>query len=209
MYNQKKLWDKLHYSGKVDHKKDKPTDFGIEVENIIPANSYILELGCGVGNDANYFTKKGHKVLAADFSKVAIENDRQNFELANLKFEVLDISKPLPYQDQTFNVACARLSLHYFTDKITREIFKEIQRVLKTGGFFCFICKSINDPKYGEGIEIEKNMFSKDDHIRHFFSEEYAKECLGNMFKIKLILSGQDNFYKEQSAFIKVIAIKI
>ncbi len=208
MKNQQKLWDELHDQGRIDHFKNKPTDFAQEVEDMILSKSYILDLGCGVGNDSYYFAQNGHQVLATDFSEVAIVNNRKNFKLSNLEFGVLDISKPMLFADQTFDVVYARLSLHYFSNKVTKKVFKDIARVLKTGGLVCFICKSIKDPKYGQGIEIEKDMFDKDGHIRHFFSENYAKKCLNNMFKIKIIKSGEDIFYEERSAYIQVIAVK-
>lgn len=81
----KTLWDLLHEEGKVNHAPDKPTKFAEEVQNIAPPQSKILELGCGVGSDSFYFAQNGHQVLATDFSKVAIENNKKRFKENNLK----------------------------------------------------------------------------------------------------------------------------
>ena len=110
------------------------------------------------------------------------------------------------FRDSEFDGVYARLSLHYFTDDVTKSIFREICRVLKPNGYLCFICKSTNDPLYGKGTEIEKDMFENNGHIRHFFSEDYAKSLLVNDFTIEKLESGDEKFYGKDSAFVKVIA---
>jgi ubiquinone/menaquinone biosynthesis C-methylase UbiE len=100
----------------------------------------------------------------------------------------------------------ARLSLHYFSDLTTKRIFSEIARVLKPNGYLCFLCKSTNDPLYGKGNEIEKDMYENKGHVRHFFSKEYATELMQQSFEIQTIEEGEETFYGSQSAFIKVIA---
>lgn len=209
MNKQKQFWDNLHIKRGVDHLTHKPTKFAEEVQNLIPKNSKILELGCGVGNDFLYFAQNGHQVLATDLSKIAIEKNEKYFKEDNLKFEILDMSLPMNFPDNTFDAVYARLSLHYFTDQVTKEIFKEIHRILKPSGLFCFLCKSTNDPYYGKGRLIEKDMYEENGHIRHFFSEDYVKECLEGSFEIQRLETGQDNFYNSPSAFIKVIAKSI
>lgn len=207
MRDQKQHWDKLHEQGSVDHYSDKPSDFAEEVLITVNPASQVLELGCGVGNDSVAFAKAGHAVLATDFFEVAITKNSERFkDIPNLSFEVLDISRPMEFKDNRFDVVFARLSLHYFSDEITKKAFKEMHRILGPEGFLCFICKSIKDPLYGKGEEIEKDMFEHKGHIRHFFSEEYVRECLGNNFRIKKIESGEEKFYGKESAFVKVIA---
>lgn len=207
MRNQKQHWNKLHKQRSVNHYSDLPSDFAEEVLGIIKPFSLVLELGCGVGNDSAAFAKAGHTVLATDFSEVAIIKNSERFkDIPNLSFEALDISMPMEFKDNHFDVVYARLSLHYFSDKATKKVFKGIHRVLRPNSFLCFICKSIKDPLYGKGEELEKDMFEYDGHLRHFFSEEYVKECLGNNFRIEKIESGEEKFYGKESAFVKLIA---
>lgn len=116
------------------------------------------------------------------------------------------MSKSFPFPDNDSNVVYARLSLHYFTDKITRQIFSNIFRVLIPDGYFCFICKSIEDPLSGQGTQIESDMYERDGHVRHFFSKEYTKSLLQNHFRTEKIEIGDEKFYGRESAFIKVIA---
>lgn len=207
MKNQKQHWDNLHTQGNIHHYSEKPTDFAEEVITVVKPSSEILELGCGVGNDSVVFAKAGHNVLATDFSKVVItKNSEELKNTSNLVFEALDISEPMKFSEGKFDAVYARLSLHYFPDQTTKKVFREIHRILKPGGLLCFMCKSIKDPLYGKGKETEKDMFIHNGHIRHFFSEEYAKECLNSYFKIEKIEGGEEKFYGSESAFIKVIA---
>lgn len=208
MKDQKQLWDRAHKDGETSHYSSRPTEFAEEVIKIIQPLSKILELGCGVGNDSIAFASAGHHVLATDFSEVAIRKNAERFKgNSNLAFETLDMSQPFRFSDNEFDVVYSRLSLHYFNDETTRKIFSEIQRVLKPDGHLYFICKSINDPLYGKGEKIEKDMFENEGHIRHFFSDEYAASLLGNNFKIEKIESGDDKFYGSDSAYVKVIAV--
>lgn len=209
--DQKAHWDNMHQAGKVNHSSvlGESTDFAFEVEKIIPPVSSILELGCGSGNDSFYFANKGHKVLATDFSDVVIAKNKHKYKHNNLTFKTLDISKSMPFVDNKFDAVYARLSLHYFTDKVTKKIFREIHRILKPKGYLCFLCKSNKDTLYGQGKKIEMDMFECNGHIRHFFSEDYTRECLGEFFNIQKLESGEDNFYGKPSAFVKTTAKKL
>lgn len=209
MKDQKQAWNRLQKDDRVNHESKEPTDFAKEIQSLISPKFSILELGCGVGIDSYYFAQNGNKVLGTDFSEVAIDKNKESFKNPNLTFEVLDISKPFAFPGDIFDLVYARLSLHYFTDKVTKEVFKEIYRILKPGGILAFICKSIKDPLYGQGEQIEKDMFLRSSHVRHFFSKEYAEDVLRKMFEIKKLEEGEDIFYKEQSSFIKIIATKI
>lgn len=207
MNNQQDLWNKAHDKGEIAHYSQKPTTFAEEVLEILKPHSKILELGCGVGNDSVSFAQAGHTVLATDFSDVAIQKNKERFQdVENLTFQTLDIEKPMEYDDNEFDAVYARLSLHYFPDNKTRNIFQELHRILVPNGLLCFICKSTTDPLYGKGREIEPDMYDLDGHIRHFFSENYAKELLKDTFEIETLESGTDKFYDSESAFIKVIA---
>lgn len=207
MSDQRQHWNELHTKDDIEHFAGKPTDFAKEVLAIIRPDSKILELGCGVGNDSVGLAEAGHLVLATDFSQVAIAKNSWRFKhTPHLTFEVLDLNEPLIFSDNEFDVVYARLSLHYFTHQVTERIFDDIHRVLKRGGFFCFVCKSTDDPLYGKGLRIEKDMFENEGHIRHFFSEEYVKSLLSERFEILRIKSGKAKFYGKESAFVKIVA---
>lgn len=209
MNDQQQHWDELHSQGAMKDYAKMQTEFAEEAIKYFPQQAKVLELGCGLGNDAVFFSQRGYTVVATDFSETAIEQNKRHYDTQqNLSFQVVDMSKPLPFTESEFDVVYARLSLHYFTDRETKALFNEIFRILKQGGLFSFICKSVDDPLYGQGEQLEKDMFQFKGHIRHFFTVEYAKECLDNKYNIKVLEARKEDFYGKQSASIKVIAEK-
>jgi ubiquinone/menaquinone biosynthesis C-methylase UbiE len=210
MKDQLKHWNNAHAEQWLHKHSTQKTAYAEEINGRISANSSILELGCGEGNDSIYFAKQGHAITATDFSDVAIEQNSKRWTHPKLIFKVQDISQPFQFGDASFDVVYARLSLHYFTNETTKNIFREITRVLKPGGILCFMCKSTNDRIYGQGDKIENDMYELNGHVRHFFSKEYASKLLDAVaMDLTYIETGEEMIYDRQSAFIKVIARKL
>jgi SAM-dependent methyltransferase len=209
-YNQQHLWDSIHKTGKLEAYSHQPSELATEVAALLPAQAKIVEIGCGVGSDAAFFARLGHTIIATDFSEVVIARNAECYKnISNLIFQVVDISKSLPLQTGEFDAIYARLSLHYFPDVIIRNIFREIHRCLKPDGLLAFMCKSMGDRLYGQGQKIEEDMFIKDGHVRHFFSEDYAKSCLEGKFNLVKIQTNLEDLYGKQSSAITVIARRV
>lgn len=205
MNDQQSDWNKIHSSSNI--KKTGPSNFAKEVLKVVPKESKILELGCGIGVDAASFASAGHKVLATDFSEVVIAKNQFNFSsVQSLQFQTLDIKNLSQFLDNEFDVVYAHLSLHYFPDLITRKVFSEIHRILRRDGLLCFIVKSTKDPLFGIGLKIEENMYQDEERPRHFFDKKYTESLLKKKFKIQELIEGNENFYNKDSAFIAVIA---
>jgi SAM-dependent methyltransferase len=205
--SQRQYWDNLHEAGQHDTYTQQPSAFAQEVIALVPPHASILELGCGAGADAALFVLQGHSVVALDFSGIAIARNVERYkELANLTFQVADLSQPLAFQDGACDLVYARLSLHYFHDAATRQIIAEIHRVLKPGGLLAFMCKSTQDPLYGRGTMLEHDMFDYGGHIRHFFSKDYTRSCLASGYEVEQIESRTDDLFGKPSAYVVVIA---
>lgn len=184
-----------------------PSAFSRECAPLIPSGSRILELGCGDGTDAAAFATIGHDVTATDFVASVIErNSRRHAGGSRLEFRLMRIDEPFPFATGAFDVVYAHLTLHYFTDAVTREIFREIRRVLRPGGILMFACKSDHDPLYGRGVAIEPDMFALDGKVRHFFPEAYAKACLADGFALDRLESRTGHLYGTPSAWLTAIA---
>jgi SAM-dependent methyltransferase len=206
----RELWDNIHRRYTAVQGPRQPTDFARQVIDLIPEGGSVLDLGCGFGNDSLFFAAHGHVVVGLDFSDVAIKHNSECYAiLPHLRFERHDISTPLPFPNAAFSLVYARLSLHYFSDTITRSVFREIRRVLHAGGLVAFVCKSIDDPLYGQGEQIEEDMYNLHGHIRHFFSEAYARTCLQPGFSIQQIASERGELYGQPSAYVIAIGRKI
>lgn len=94
-------WSQCYRDGNTPWELDQAHPaLGEVLSQIRLAKSRILVLGCGTGNDAALFAEQGHKVVAVDYSKLAIEKAEQKHgHLRQLQFHQMDIFQ-LPGQWQ-------------------------------------------------------------------------------------------------------------
>jgi hypothetical protein len=45
-------------------------------------------------------------------------------------------------------------------------------------------------------------------HVRHFFSEDYVRECLDGLFHVQSMRSEHGLLYDSDSAYVKVVACR-
>ena len=144
----------------------------------------IIDLGCGSGSDTLYLTERNYKVLSCDYSEEALNIVKR--DIPNSKIMQLDLTEKLPFKDESISVIIADLSLHYFNNVTTKNIIKEIKRVLKPNGYIIGRVNSVNDINYGaqSGKEIEKHFYLTESGCKRFFDKEDI-EYYFNEFKIK------------------------
>lgn len=170
--NSVNYWDKLHKD--LDRNNIIVDDWLEKYDNIIlNCNTPIIDLGCGSGNDTLYLINKNKKVISCDQSINAINNINKNFpEIMDTKcFNMLD---GLPFKDNYSDLIIADLCLHYFREKDTIKILKEIKRVLKNNGKLLFRLNSINDINHGAGtgLEIQPHLYLTDEgFLKRFFDQ--------------------------------------
>jgi len=140
----------------------------------IQSGHTVLDLGCGSGNDTRLFLVQGKKVVACDQSELAIENMKHVFpELQDAV--CFHMPGRFPFADNSFDLVCADLSLHYFTEKDTFFILDEIKRILVPKGHVLVRVNSVDDVNHGAGAgeEIEPHLFRTDDGmLKRFFDEK-------------------------------------
>lgn len=208
--DQKPVWDKKHAAGDHDGLRHQTSPLARLAEPYLAEHSYILELGCGVGRDAEFFSTQAHTVIATDGSKVVIEQNRKQLADTGIKFDILDMLDNLPYPEGTFDVVFANLSLHYYSDADTKRIIGNIKKVLKPDGLLIFACKSLEDFHHGKGKEVEKDIFVSDSgHVRHLFSEAYTNTLLDGLFDIKHLDVVDEVYNGQASSILRCIAKNI
>ncbi len=101
----------------------------------------ILDLGAGVGDFANYLTHTlGSEIICADFSREMKKMAKKKYP--RLPYLVASATK-LPFKDQSFDAVVAAGLLHHLqAQKILKESLVEIRRVLRPGGYFCYLDRS-------------------------------------------------------------------
>ncbi len=190
-----KRWDELG--------KQKPNSFALSIyTNYLKnckKNINILDLGCGNGADSIFFdSKKFEKITALDYSAKALESLKET-KIKTIKENILNAKFKL----NQFDVIYSHLSLHYFDNKETKDIFNKIISWIKPNGYFFVKCKSTKDPLKDE-ICVGKNMYKpkKEGWMRHLFSLDYMKECLGNN-EIIFLNETNHNYHGYDSFFIE------
>lgn len=157
-----KYWDKLHKYYQKQNWIDKPNIFATEVVSYFPKTGKILCLGDGQGQDSKYFSSLGYEVIATDISEKALEINKLAIKA--------DLTQPFPFPEASFDVVYSHLSIHYFSKKVTEQIFKEIKRVLKRNGILAVFVNSVNDPEFNTGKRLEQEFFEIDGVSKRFFS---------------------------------------
>jgi len=167
----------------------------------------LLDLGCGDGRDSLFFASEGLNVTSVDFSESGIKKLNELIKEKSLEIKTIqtDIRK-INFPDNSFDVIYAHLSLHYFDDEITTQIFEKLFRILKKDGLIFIKCKSVEDALYGQGEKVGEDMYKKG-HLRHFFSEDYMKEKLRD-FKILSVKKTSSVYHKYESNFIEAVGTK-
>jgi GrpB-like predicted nucleotidyltransferase (UPF0157 family)/SAM-dependent methyltransferase len=114
----------------------------------------VLDVGCAAGHLSALLAGRGADVLGVDASAGLVEVARRKFG-GVARFEVVDVSGPLPLPDGSIDVITASLVLHYLKD--WGPTLAEFRRVLKPGGVLAF---SVHHP--GE----DWRWFDKDDYFQ-------------------------------------------
>jgi arsenite methyltransferase len=107
----------------------------------IQPGSIILDVGCGAGFDlfiASKLTGSAGRVHGVDLTPDMVARARENLQkagVANAEVRQVD-SESLPFGDNSFDAVISNGVINLSPDKET--LFREINRVLKPGGRFCF-----------------------------------------------------------------------
>lgn len=192
----KSVWQDLHSNYQAQDWVTKPSLFSETAIQYFPKRGRVLELGAGHGQDSLFFAKQGYEVVSTDIETASLALNMSKHEL-NVSVLNVNLLEPLPFEDSSFDVVYAHLSLHYFELEKTFEIMNEIGRVLKPGGVLAFLTNSTNDPEYNTGIKLETDFFQVGKATKRYLSVESARK-LTRDFQVNLV----DNLgqtYKDQA----------
>lgn len=125
-------------------------------------NKLVLELGCGAGEAAIYFAKKGAKVVATDISKGMLEVVQKVAKKHKVILETQQcLSHRLPFEDESFDIVYAANLLHHIELEPT---LMEVKRVLKKGGVFISWDPLHHNPIINIYRHIAKDVRTDDEH---------------------------------------------
>ncbi|MDD5040401.1 MAG: class I SAM-dependent methyltransferase [Patescibacteria group bacterium] len=193
-------WNERHHHDAQTSWIIKPSIFARWALQYFPKTGTIADLGAGQGQDSRFFASRGYHVTMADFSDDALEYARQKLTPdIQTRVSILrhDITKPLPFHDQAFDIVYSHLALHYFSEHTMRAIIDEIHRVLKNGGIFAALVNSIHDPEYTDHANIEPGYLEIGGIKKRYFSAQSFLRFTPNFNTIRCDENGET--YKDRA----------
>jgi cyclopropane fatty-acyl-phospholipid synthase-like methyltransferase len=128
-----------------------PWDIGRPQREIADAASQIegsvLDVGCGTGENALFFAKRGHSVTGIDYLEEPIERAKQKAAERGIKatFQVQDALSLADLHQQYDNVIDSGL-FHTFSDEQRPQYVAGLAQVLKPGGKLFLMCFNDKEP---------------------------------------------------------------
>lgn len=176
-------WNDIYWKRHLDKYGEKNLDFLSDLwvdkypyifNNIQIGNA--LDLGCGLGQYTKYLMDKGFNVISTDISYEVLLKLKEFIPDANVV--QLDMGLGLPFENESFDLVLANLSIHYFDKETTKKLLNEIIRILKNGGYFI---GSVNSSKTFEFIKdvatkLEDNFYYENGRTVRLWTKEQFDE---------------------------------
>ncbi len=133
------------YSGQAPWDIGRPQKAFVEVANQITGS--ILDVGCGTGEHALFFARRGHKVLGIDYLEEPIKRAKEKADDRGLPvgFLVMDALVLLELPEMFDTVIDSGL-FHVFSNEDRRRYVEGLASVLKPGGRLYLLCFSDKEP---------------------------------------------------------------
>lgn len=143
-----------------------------------------LDLGCGIGDYANYLARRKFNVLGIDISKTAIKMAKEKYlPNKNLQFKVYDIFK-LKELKEKYDFIYEISILHNIKPEKRKDYIKNICSVLNKKGKL-LVCAFSKDDLLFKGKE--SLYFPELDNTVYPLAKEDFEKLFGDYFKIEKI----------------------
>lgn len=211
MYKQR-VWKKIYKKCLQGDWIGKPTIFAKTAIEFFPQNGNLIDLGAGAGQDSRYFRSKGFEVTGVDFSETATKIAKELAEKQNLRYKILrlDLSKKLPFKEESFDVVYSHLALHYWDNAGTKRLFSEIYRILKTGRIFATLVNTMDDPETKIFKKIDDYLYlDPKDIVKRYFTIEHLETFISDKYE-PIIFDDKGETYKDKiKCLIRFVGRKI
>jgi len=202
------LYAKKNYFGEGPTKLAKLAEKLFQEKN----TQKILEVGCGQGRDAIYFSHLGYNVHAFDISSNAIQSInsvKENMNLNKLNVFEHNVTEPLIFPNDHFDFVYSNLALQFFELETLSKILQNISKVMQNNSSFLLSTKKEGDKYYKTGKKINDNAYENKGIIRYFHPIEDLKSILSEQFDIVNIDSDRhENLDSSVSVWWKILLEK-
>lgn len=124
------------------HKHNQWADYDTHLfKNFDTTGLVALEYGCGPGRNIIRFSPRFKRIDGVDISAECINKAKQNLQDHGTPFPYLEVNQgnDIPFGNDSYDVVFSVICLqHICCHSIRIDIFREVHRVLKPGGRFCF-----------------------------------------------------------------------
>lgn len=109
------------------------------IKGRITQGNKILDAGCGIGRNSEYFIKNNFDISGIDSNEEAIRNAKEQISLWNAHFDldcffVANLLE-IPFPNNSFDFIISSAVLHFSKDRAQfKKLFEELVRVLSPGG---------------------------------------------------------------------------
>jgi ubiquinone/menaquinone biosynthesis C-methylase UbiE len=159
------LWNKESYYQLIEdcQKTGGEEDMFIVDKIITMIHDYglkkVVDIGCGEGSIIQYISEKakGGEVIfhGVDVAELGVERARKKM-IKNANFSVYD-GAVIPFEDNYFDLA---ISTFVFEHLVKPEvIFKEMSRVVRTGGYIVIACPNYGSPFFRSPCNKSNKLF--------------------------------------------------
>lgn len=164
----------------------------------------ILDLGCGIGRHAIFFSENGFVVDACDLSQKGIDKSNKLIKENNLNIttKVSDMLS-LPYDKDSFDGLIAFHAIYHTDDAGIKKAISEIKRVLKNQGeaFITFNSKNSSAFKSSDNKHLSESTIVKtaghEAGIPHYYaSKREVEDLLGDLEIIEF--SYKEEYWQDQ-----------
>lgn len=161
-----------------------PNDLVELIENGKVKPCKTIDLGCGIGNYALYFARKGFDVTGIDISpsaiKVAKENAKKNGD--KCCFLTADVLGELNEVSETFDFGYDWEMLHHIFPEKRKKYVENVYRILNPKGKYLSVCFSEKDLQFGGSGKYRETQLGT---ILYFSSEDELKDLFDPYFNIE------------------------
>lgn len=194
MSHQGNIWEKEYKNPLLVTKKDGPQRDTLRFLKFLKKEEKhkiegraILDLGCGTGRNANYLGDLGNKVIGIEISKTALSLAISRAKDLGIvvDYRLADIGENYNIENNSIDIVLDVTSSNSLDEKGRENYLKEVDRVLKKGGYFFVraLCKDGNknvknllksspgkehDTYIIKEIGLTERVFSRDDFVKMY-----------------------------------------
>jgi len=113
----------------------------LDTHNIAGTRPSALEIGCGLGDNAEALARRGFAVTAFDISETAVEWSKRRFSGSMVSYEIRDLFRPPGSWQGAFDFVLESYTLQVLPPELRTRAIRSISRFVAPGGTLLVICR--------------------------------------------------------------------